>query len=87
MTWNPNASVFAGMSPTVLQNALSSAQMALIALQSGSQVVTVGYGEGNGMKHVTYRAPEVGGLVQLINELQAQLGLRRHARRAFGVSY
>lgn len=87
MPFNPNYSVFAGMSPTALQSALNSAQTALIALQSGTQVVTVSYGEGTGMKHVTYRAPEIGGLTQLITELQAQLGLRRHARRAFGVGY
>jgi hypothetical protein len=75
------------MDPTALQAALTAAQNALIALQTGSQVVTVSYGEGNGMKHVAYRAPDIGSLVQLINELQAQLGLRRHARQAFGVSY
>ena len=87
MTFNPNLSVLAGMSPAALQAALSSAQTALIALQTGSQVMTVSYGEGNGMKRVEYRAANIGGLVQLINELQAQLGLRRHARRAFGVSF
>jgi gpW len=85
--FNINYSVFAGMSPTALQTALTNAQNALIALQSGSQVVTLSYGEGVGTKHVQYRAPEIGGLVQLINELQACLGLRRRARRAFGVSF
>lgn len=87
MSFNPNLSVFAGMSPMVLQNALNSAQAALIALQSGQQAVTISYGEGNGTKHVEYKAPEIGGLVQLIRELQAQLGLRRHSRRGFGVAF
>lgn len=87
MTFDPNYSVFAGMSPTALQAALNSAQTALIALQSGAQAVTVSYGEGDGSKRVEYKAPNAGGLVQLINELQAQLGLRRHARRGFGVSF
>lgn len=86
-SFNPNLSVFAGMSPTALQAALNSAQTALIALQSGNQVMTVSYGEGNGMKRVEYRATDTGALVQLITELQAQLGLRRHARRAFGLSF
>lgn len=85
--FNPNHSVFAGMDPATLQAALSSAQAALIALQTGAQVMTVSYGEGNGMKRVEYRATNIGGLVQLITELQAQLGLRRHSRRAFGVSF
>lgn len=80
-------SVFAGMSQTALQGALNSAQSALIALQTGTQAVTVSYGEGNGTKHVQYRVPDIGGLVQLIGELQACLGLRRHARRSFGVSF
>jgi hypothetical protein len=80
-------SVFGGMSPAVLQNALDNAQTALIALLSGQQVVRVSYGEGAGTKHVEYKAPQIGGLVQLINELQACLGLRRRARRGFGVSF
>lgn len=87
MTFKLNRSVFAGMSPAALQTALNNAQQALIALQSGQQVVRVSYGEGDGSKHVEYRAPEIGGLTQLINELQACLGLRRHARRGFGVSF
>lgn len=85
--FNPNYSVFAGMTPAALQASLNSAQTALIALQSGSQVMTVSYGEGNGQKRVEYRANNIGALTQLINELQAQLGLRRHARRGFGVSF
>jgi 3-hydroxy-3-methylglutaryl CoA synthase len=87
MAFRLNDSVFAGMSPTVLAAALSTAQQALIALQTGQQVVTVSYGEGSGAKAVTYRAPDKGGLVQLINELQACLGLRRHSRRGFQASF
>lgn len=87
MSFNANRSVFAGMSSAVLQAALNSAQTALIALQSGQQVVTVSYGEGVGNKSVTYKAPDMGGLVQLINELQAQLGLRRRARAGIGISF
>jgi hypothetical protein len=75
------------MSQLALQAALASAQAAMIALQTGGQVATVSYAQGDGQKSVTYRAGNLGGLTQMINELQACLGLRRHARRSFPVSF
>lgn len=87
MSFALDRSVFAGMTPAALQAALNSAQTALVALQSGQQAVTVSYGEAGAQRHVQYKAPEIGGLVQLINELQACLGLRERARRGFGVAF
>lgn len=81
MRFNPNTSIFAGMSVPQLQAALSAAQNALIALQSGAQAVDVSYAQGDGNRRVTYRAPEIGGLTQLIKALQAQLGVLRAPRR------
>lgn len=87
MAFQQSHSVFAGMAPATLQQALTSAQNALIALQTGQQVAEVSYGEGGGSKRTQFRATDVGKLTQMINELQACLGLRRHAREAFGVSF
>ena len=87
MAFAQSNSVYAGMSQPALQQALSSAQTALIALQTGQLVATVSYGEGNGTKHTQFRPTNMGALTQMINELQACLGLRRNARESFGVSF
>lgn len=87
MAFSQNASVFAGMSQAALSQALSDAQQALIALQTGQQVVNLSYQEGNGMKHVSYSKPEMGGLVQLIGELKACLGISDRSRRGFRFSF
>jgi hypothetical protein len=87
MAFALDRSVFAGMAPTALQAALSSAQTALVNLQTGAQAVSLTYGEGNGTKHVTFQRTEIGGLVALIGELQACLGIARHARRGFRLSF
>jgi hypothetical protein len=80
--YDPNNSVFAGLDPTTAQAALTSAQTALIALQTGQQVATVTYAQGDGSKSVTYRATDIAGLTQLIRQLQAQLGIVSRPRRA-----
>lgn len=87
MQFEQSASVFAGMTQPVLQAALASAQAALIAMQTGAQVVTVSYGEGNGTKHVQFRATNSGALVALIGELKACLGLADRARRGIRFSF
>lgn len=87
MAFEQSQSIFAGMSPATLQQALTSAQAALIALQTGQQVAAVSYGEGGGSKHTQFRATDVGKLTQMIAELQACLGLRRRARESFGVCF
>jgi hypothetical protein len=87
MAFEQNRSVFAGLPVATLQQALTNAQMALIALQTGQQVATLSYGEGNGTKHTQFRATDVGKLTQMIGELQACLGLRDRARSGFRFSY
>ena len=67
---------FAGMLPGALQVALSQAQQALIALETGSQPITVDYAEGQGRRSVTYSRANSAGLRQLIRDLKAALGYR-----------
>jgi hypothetical protein len=74
-------SIYAGMSTTVLQQALANAQAALIALQTGSKGVSFSYTQGDGAKTVTYTPANIGDLTALIRQLQQQLGIIRHARR------
>lgn len=83
--FNPNTSVFAGMSTPVLQQALTSAQTALIALQTGQKIVSASYGQGDGTKSVTYTQANIGDLTMLIRQLQLQLGVIHRARRRMRV--
>lgn len=87
MQYNPSTSIFAGLDTVTLQNWLSSAQMALVELQSGSKVVAVGYTQGDGSKNITYTRAEIGSLTMLIRQLQAQLGIICRPRRALGVRF
>lgn len=73
-------SLYAGMDRTVLQAALTKAQQALIDLQNGSKGVTFSYGQGDGIKTVSYTPATLQNLVALIRDLQAELGIIRHAR-------
>ncbi|MDE2469238.1 MAG: hypothetical protein KGL35_10975 [Bradyrhizobium sp.] len=81
MSFNQDKSVFAGMPPAQLQAALTAAQTALIALQTGQLVVTVSYANGSGNRSATYSRTNMGSLVQMIGELKACLGLASRARR------
>jgi len=85
--YNPNTSIFAGMSQAQLQAALTAAQQAYINLSSGAKAVTVSYAQGNGSKSVTYQQTSVANLNALIKQLQAQLGIVRHPRRPFRPVY
>ena len=87
MSFNQDDSVFAGMPQAQLQAALSAAQTALIALQSGQLATTVSYANGTGNRAVTYTRTNMGSLVQLIGELKACLGLASHARRGLRVGF
>ena len=69
------------MSTLAMQTALANAQAAYVQLQSGSKAVTLSYTQGDGSKTVTYTPATVAGLVELIGQLQQQLGIVRHARR------
>lgn len=85
--FDPNTSVFAGMSTPVLQQALTNAQTALIALQSGQKIVSASYGQGDGTKTVTYTQANIGDLTMLIRQLQQQTGVIHRARRRMRVVY
>ncbi|WP_298284843.1 gpW family head-tail joining protein [Acidocella sp.] len=80
-SYNPSTSVFAGMTTAQLQTALANAQTALIELQTGAKAVTLSYTQGDGTKSVTYSPASASGLVMLIKQLQAQLGIVCHPRR------
>jgi hypothetical protein len=87
MRYNPRDSIFAGMSTEQLQAALISAQNAYLNLQTGAQAVTLSYAQGDGSKSVTYIQTNTGALVQLIRQLQAQLGMTPHPRRPIRFRY
>jgi gpW len=87
MAFDQNASVFAGMSQSALQTALTNAQQALIELKTGAQVVTVNYTVGGDTKHASYAKPNEAGLVELIGTLKACLGITDHARRGFRITF
>lgn len=79
--YNPATSIFAGMSRPQLQAALAAAQQAYLDLQSGKKAVSLSYTQGDGTKTVGYTPATTQGLVMLIKQLQAQLGIVRRARR------
>ena len=79
--FNPGTSVLAGMSVPQLQTALAAAQQAYLDLMTGNKAVTLSYAQGDGAKTVSYTQTNLGQLTALIQLLQSQLGLVRHARR------
>ena len=85
--WNPRTSIFAGMPREQLQRALEALQVAYVDLTAGTKAVTASYTQGDGTKSVTYTAATLPNLVATIKELQAQLGIVRHARRAMQPLY
>lgn len=80
-SYNPNTSIFAGMSTAALQTALANAQQAYLDLSSGAKVATATYNQGDGTKSVTYTQASISNLVALIKQLQAQLGIISRGRR------
>lgn len=85
--FNPNNSIFAGMTTAQLQLALQSAQQAYIDLSTGAKGESYSYSQGDGSRSVTYTRANISQLVALISELQAQLGLVRRARRPMTFFY
>lgn len=79
---NPNTSLLSGMSRDQARAALAQAQAALIALQSGQQVASVSYSQGDGSRSVSYRQANIADLTQLIRLLQAQAGIPGTRRAA-----
>jgi hypothetical protein len=87
MRYNPRTSIFAGMSPWQLRQAIESLQAAYLELMAGGKVVTASYAQGDGTKSVTYTAAQGQNIVNTILQLRAQLGEVRHPRRGFRVGF
>lgn len=68
-------SAFDGMTQIQLRAALSSAQSALIELQTGRAYSSMSYAQGDGAKSVTRRVTSVGEVTALIAQLQRALGI------------
>jgi len=79
-SYNPQTSIFAGMTKAQLQAALTAAQQAYLDLSLGAKAVTLSYAQGAGSKSVTYQQTSLPNLTALIKQMQMQLGLVRHAR-------
>jgi len=79
-------SIFDGLSPEQLRAALTSAQLALIELQSGRAIASVSYTQGDGAKSLSRRVTTVAEVTQLILQLQRALGIGRR-RRAMGFRF
>lgn len=77
-------SILAGMTTAQLQQALSDAQAAYIALSTGAKGESYSYSQGEGSRSVTYTRANLGQLNALIRQLQQQLGLICRARRPIG---
>ena len=80
--YDPNKSIFAGMDTGTLQTMLTNAQQAYTKLCMGSRGETFSYTQGDGAKSVTYTKANLGDLVMLIKQLQAQLGIIERPRHA-----
>lgn len=85
--YNPSTSIFAGMSTQALQTALAQAQQAYIDLSTGAKGELYSYTQGQGSKAITYTRANLGALTGLIKQLQAQLGIVRHPRRALSIGF
>lgn len=79
--FDPNTSLLAGVSRDTLQLWLTQAQTALMQINMGQKVVTVGY-DG---KNVSYTKTDLAKLENWIVQLQRQLGMRitRRALRPY----
>ncbi len=80
-------SLYSGMSQQALQAALTAAQQALIQLGTGAKGVTFSYAQGDGSKSVTFTPATREGLVSLIRDLQAELGIISRPRRSMRFNY
>lgn len=79
--YDTGSSLLAGMSTQQLQQYLSAAQAAYVALISGSKGQSFSYTQGDGTKTVTYTPAQIPALANLIQMLQSQLGIVSRARR------
>ena len=80
--YDPQTSILAGRDTSLLRADLNAAQQAYIDLSSGNKGQDYSYAQGDGQKRVVYTRANMGDLVILIRQLQAQLGIIAHPRRA-----
>lgn len=86
--FDPNSSLLAGaMTRAQLLAALTAAQQAYIELSSGAKGVSFSYAQGDGTRSVTYQKTDIGQLMNLIQLLQAQLGIVGRPRRTLRFRY
>lgn len=78
---NPGISIFTGMDRAALQQALTNAQQAYVALSTGSKGESFSYTQGDGTRSVTYTRANIQQLTMLIRQLQVELGIVTRARR------
>lgn len=74
-------SLFDGLSEPQLRAALTSAQLALIQLQTGNAIASVAYTQGDGSKSVSRRVTTVAECTALIMQLKRALNLPGGRRR------
>jgi gpW len=82
MKYDPSRGLLAGMQTSGLQKSLAEAQQAYIELSSGKKGVSFTYAQGDGSRSVTYTETNLPALANLIQTLQAQLGVVARPRRA-----
>lgn len=87
MQFDPNTSVLAGLSTDALNAMLTAAQTALGNLMAGSMAETITVTGGGTHREVMFQRTDQANLIMWIKLLQAQLGIIRKPRRAFGVSF
>lgn len=80
-------SLYQGMARSALQAALTSAQNALIQLNSGAKLVSATYSQADGVKTTAFTPATREGLVSMIRDLQAELGIIPRARRTLRFIY
>lgn len=71
----PRPRLLDGVSLAELRSRLAALQSAYLDMQSGKQVVTATYVQGDGTKSVTFRQAEVANLTQAILSVQTQIDI------------
>ena len=68
-------SILDGIDVATLQARLTAMQTVLLDLQSGNQIASASYTQGEGSRSVTFRAADIGALTQAIISLQTQIDI------------
>lgn len=82
-SFDPSASLLAGMDEATLRAWLTQAQTAYMQLSTGGKVASASYSTADGAQSVSYTRAELPAIAQLIRLIQAQLGIGRGRRPIF----